>query len=132
MIFKTKHLPASPGLRAPDGSDVRVLLDLEGGSMAHFELAPGRASQAVVHRTVAEIWYIISGKGEMWRRQDNREEVIDIAPGTCLTIPLGTSFQFRTTSPESLRAIAITMPPWPGATEADQVRGKWVANLNDR
>ena len=54
---------------APDGSDVRVLLSLGGGSMAHFELAPGRVSAAVVHRTVEEIWYVLAGRGEMWRRK---------------------------------------------------------------
>ncbi len=129
MTFETKHLPTSPDLRAPDGSDVRVLLALEGGSLAHFELPPGHASQAVTHRSVAEIWYVISGEGEMWRREGDREEVIDLVPGTCLTIPLGTLFQFRSTGPESLTAIAVTMPPWPGVDEASEVDGKWVANL---
>lgn len=36
----------------PDGSDVRPLLRLKGGSFAHFELGPGRTSKAVTHRSV--------------------------------------------------------------------------------
>ena len=35
---------------------MRVLLRLGRGSMAHFELAPGRVSRAVAHRAVEELW----------------------------------------------------------------------------
>ena len=41
--FDTMQLPGAPDAVAPDGSDVRVLLRLGRGSMAHFELAAGRA-----------------------------------------------------------------------------------------
>jgi mannose-6-phosphate isomerase-like protein (cupin superfamily) len=116
-------LPEKRTVVAPDGSDVRVLLGLKGGSMAHFELAAGKTSKAVVHRTVEEIWYVLSGRGEMWRRQGSHEEVVGLEPGVCLTIPLGTHFQFR--SAETLAAVAITMPPWPGEGEASEVPGRW-------
>ena len=65
--FATTPLPARPDATAPDGSDVRILLGLAGGGMAHFELAPGATSRAVTHRTVEEIWFIVGGRGEMWR-----------------------------------------------------------------
>lgn len=125
--FDTRQLPAAPDVVAPDGSDVRVLLQLVGGSMAHFELAPGQTSRAVAHRSVDEIWYILHGSGQMWRRQDGREEVADLGPGTCLTIPAGTQFQFRSTGGTPLAAVAVTMPPWPGEDEARQVPGAWPA-----
>src|SRR4051812_40767850 len=54
--FETQPLPERPAVVAPDGSDVRPLLRLAGGSLAHFALAPGRVSRAVAHRTVEEIW----------------------------------------------------------------------------
>lgn len=110
---------------ALDGSDVRVLLGLQGGAMAHFELAPGQTSRAVTHRTVEEIWVCVSGRGEMWRRQGEQEEVVRVEPGVCLTIPLGTHFQFRALGREPLGAVAVTMPPWPGDGEATVVTGKW-------
>jgi hypothetical protein len=44
--FDTMRLPGTPDAVAPDGSDVRVLLRLGRGSMAHFELAAGRVSPA--------------------------------------------------------------------------------------
>lgn len=110
---------------ALDGSDVRVLLGLQGGAMAHFELAPGQTSRAVTHRTVEEIWVCVSGRGEMWRRQGEQEEVVRVEPGVCLTIPLGTHFQFRALGREPLGAVAVTMPPWPGDGEATVVAGRW-------
>jgi mannose-6-phosphate isomerase-like protein (cupin superfamily) len=124
-VFETTRLPAERDVVAPDGADVRVLLALGGGSMAHFTLAAGETSRAVAHRTVEEIWFVLSGRGEMWRRQDGHEETTPLEPGVCLTIPLGTHFQYRATGTESLRALAITMPAWPGDGEAYDVAGAW-------
>jgi len=70
--FDTMRLPGVPDVAAPDGSDVRVLLQLDRGGMAHFELGAGRTSVAVAHHSVDEIWYILRGHGEMWRRQGDR------------------------------------------------------------
>jgi mannose-6-phosphate isomerase-like protein (cupin superfamily) len=127
--FETKRLPAEPDVAAPDGSQVRILLRLDGGSMAHFELAPGLVSIAVAHRTVEELWYVLGGRGEMWRRDADGEEVLAVEAGVSLSIPLGTAFQFRNTDDEALTAVAITMPPWPGPDEAYVVEGKWEPKL---
>ena len=127
--FETRRLPGPRDAVAPDGSDVRVLLRLEGGSMAHFELAPGRTSTPVSHRTVEEIWFFLAGRGEFWRKQGQREEVVAVEPGVCVTIPLGTHFQFRSFGSEPLAAVGVTMPPWPGDGEATQVAGPWQATL---
>ena len=123
--FDTKPLPVERDAIAPDGSDVRVLLALRGGSMAHFELAPGETAIAVAHRTVEEIWFFLGGHGEMWRKQGAREEVVIVEAGVCVTIPLGTHFQLRSRGNEPLAAIAVTMPPWSGDGEAYAVPGQW-------
>jgi len=126
--FETKRLPLTPDVVAPDGSDVRVLARTERGSMAHFELAPGCASAAIRHRTVDEIWFVLSGRGEIWRKQGNREDIVALEPGVSVTIPVGTHFQFRASGDTALEAIGVTMPPWPGDTEAVPVPGKWKAS----
>ena len=92
--------------------------------MAHFKLGPGRTSKAVTHRTVEEIWYCVSGSGEMWRKLGEDESVVEITVGTCLTIPAGTHFQFRS-GEEGMCALAVTMPPWPGEDEAIFADGIW-------
>ncbi len=125
MKFETKSLPEAAYITAPDGSNVRILLSLQGGSMAHFELAAECISRAVAHKSVEEIWHFLAGKGEMWRKLDGYEEIVDVYQGVCITIPVGTHFQFRSLGKDSLKAIAITMPPWPGENEAYFVNGKW-------
>jgi len=125
--FATRTLPDACDVLAPDGSEVRVLLALAGGSMAHFRLPAGQVSRAVRHRTVEEIWYVLDGAGEMWRAAAGRAEVTALAGGMCLTILVGTAFQFRAAPGAALAAVAITMPPWPGAEEAEFVPGAWEA-----
>jgi mannose-6-phosphate isomerase-like protein (cupin superfamily) len=127
--FATMRLPSQATAVAPDGSDARVLLGLPGGSMAHFELGAGRVSLAVAHRTVDEVWYVLAGAGQMWRKQGEREEVVALEPGVCLTIPVGTHFQFRASAGQSVAAVAITMPPWPGESEAVVVQGHWEPSV---
>jgi aspartate racemase len=128
--FETKPLPAHRDAIAPDGSDVRVLLQARGGSLAHFELAAGQTSAAVRHRSVEEIWYFLCGQGEMWRKSEDHEQVVRVSAGVCVTIPLGTSFQFRADGDESLAAIGATIPPWPGADEAVIVSGPWEPTVH--
>lgn len=123
--FATKQLPVERDVVATDGSDVRVLLGLAGGTMAHFELAPDQTSKAITHRTVEEIWFFLSGGGQMWRWQNGQTVVVDVYPGLCVTIPRGTHFQFRCIADVPLAAIAVTMPPWPGDGEAVVVAGEW-------
>jgi mannose-6-phosphate isomerase-like protein (cupin superfamily) len=123
--FQTKTLQLRPDAVAPDGSDVRVLLKVAGGGLAHFELAAGQTSVAVRHRAVEEIWYFLRGTGEMWRKSGDDEQVVAVSAGVCITIPLGTAFQFRVTGDLPLAAIGATIPPWPGTGEAVIVTGPW-------
>ncbi len=127
--LSTKRLPQRPEAVAPDGSDVRMLLQLHGGSLAHFEFAPGQTSIAVAHRTVEEIWYFLNGRGEMWRKLKGKEEVVNVDPGVCITLPVGTHFQVRSLGSEPLAAIGVTMPPWSGVGEAYEVQGKWTPTV---
>jgi mannose-6-phosphate isomerase-like protein (cupin superfamily) len=127
--FETFPLPVAPTDTAPDGTDVRPLVKLAGGSLAHFELPPGKTSFAVTHRTVEELWYVLSGRGEMWRQQDGREEIVPMVEGVSLTIPLGTKFQFRSFGYTPLVVVVTTLPPWPGGDEAYKVEGKWQPTL---
>jgi len=98
---------------------------LEAVQMAHYKLPPGQISLAITNRTVQEIWFILSGRGEMWRRQDTREEIVPLDYGVCVTIPKGTIFQFHCLGSEALEVLGITTPRWPGAEEAIVVDGNW-------
>jgi len=123
--FETRCLEVKGDLFAADGSFVRNLLSHQGGAMAHFELPAGKITNAVTHKTVGEIWFVLSGQGQMWRKMADHEEIVDMEAGVCLTIPQGTHFQWRSTSEEPLAAIGVNMPPWPGEGEAQIVTGIW-------
>jgi mannose-6-phosphate isomerase-like protein (cupin superfamily) len=123
--FTTLAAAQAPVVDAPDGSRVQVLLRLQGGSMATFTLQPGQVSAAVTHRSVEELWYVVAGRGQMWRRDAAGEQTVALEPGLCLSVPLGTAFQFRCEGETPLVAVAVTMPPWPGADEAVIVEGVW-------
>jgi mannose-6-phosphate isomerase-like protein (cupin superfamily) len=127
--FDTRHVAEAPGAIAPDGSEVRLLFSLPGGSMAVFRLMPKAVSRAVAHRAVEEIWYFTAGTGRMWRRHGDREQIVEVGPGVSITIPTGAHFQFRCDSGEPLEAVAVTMPPWPGCEEAYSVAGKWEPTI---
>jgi mannose-6-phosphate isomerase-like protein (cupin superfamily) len=127
--FLTKRLPMKHDAIAPDGSDVRVLLGLKGGGLAHFELASDQTSVAVAHHSVEEIWFFLNGRGEMWRELEGFEEIVSVEAGVCITIPVGTKFQFRSFCYGPLAAIGVTMPPWPEDGDAYPVKGKWEASV---
>jgi mannose-6-phosphate isomerase-like protein (cupin superfamily) len=123
--FGHRRLADRPDVMAPDGSEVRLLSISPRGSMAHFRLPPGGVSKAVRHRSVEELWFFTGGRGWMWRRDAGGEKLLDVSPGTSIDIPVGTSFQFRAADDSALEAVAVTMPPWPGAEEAEFVEGVW-------
>lgn len=107
---------------APDGSEVRLLARGVNGSMAHFRLAAHNVSKAIEHRQVEELWCFTAGEGEMCVG----DEVHTVNPGASLTIPPRTRFQFRSTGDGPLEAIGVTMPPWPGDSEAEPADPYWV------
>jgi mannose-6-phosphate isomerase-like protein (cupin superfamily) len=129
LIPGPKTLALDLDVIAPDGCEVRILVQTPRGSMAHFTLGPRQVARAVAHRTVEEVWYFLSGRGRMWRRLGEREEIADVAPGVSLSIPLGTHFQLRNDADEPLAAVAVTMPPWPGDDEAYLVEERWPASV---
>ena len=123
--MQTRQTPKEMDVRAPDGSEIRLLLDMERGGVCHCTLQPHATSIAGVHKTIEEIWYCIQGQGHIWRKDGEQETVVDIFPGVCLTIPTHTHFQFRNTGDVPLCIVITTMPPWPGAEEWVEVGGYW-------
>ena len=122
----TRKLGSDPDAIAPDGSEVRILVAVGAGSMAHFTLRPGAVSRGIVHRSVEEVWFFTKGRGTMWRRQEGEEEIVEVGSGVSIAIPVGASFQFRAEGEEPLEAVGVTMPPWPGPEEAVFVEGPWA------
>jgi mannose-6-phosphate isomerase-like protein (cupin superfamily) len=114
---------------APDGSEIRLLPSLERGSMVHCTLPAGAVTQAVRHRSVDELWFCLSGTGQLWRRGADGEEIVELTPGVAVSLPVGAAFQFRATGNQPLEVVIVTMPPWPGSAEAEPVEGAWPPRI---
>jgi mannose-6-phosphate isomerase-like protein (cupin superfamily) len=96
------------------------------GNMIHSTVPPGQVNRATVHATVTEFWHVLSGRGQLWRRDRSGESTTTLEPGISIDIPVGTAFQYRCTGGEPLRFLCISMPPWPGDDEATLIEGPWT------
>ncbi len=119
-------LAPSPDAIAPDGSEIRFVQATARASVVHCTLPAGATTVAVRHRTVEEIWFFLTGDGEVWRRHAAADETLRVGPGSSLTIPVGTCFQFRALGEAPLTFLIATVPPWPGDAEAVRVAGPWA------
>ena len=115
-----------PDVHAPDGSEIRLLTDGRHGavksSVVEVTLPAGQVSRPVYHRTVEETWYILEGKGRVWRCPPDADAAAltpqEVSPGDALVIPTGWRFQFAASPETDLRFLCHTTPPWPGEDEA--------------
>ena len=111
---------------APDGSEIRFIIGknhaARRASLVEVTLPPGKVSQPVFHRTVEEIWYILEGKGKVWRcpptSGPESVDLVSVGTGDALVIPTGWRFQFSADENGPLRFLCYTSPPWPGPDEA--------------
>ena len=123
--MRTQPIPENFEHMSPAGAEVRLLMNNQYGSMAHCTLKANTTSKPVRHKTVSEFWHVLSGKGQIWRKNSTSETTTDLNPGISIDIPLGTDFQYRS-GESDLVFICITMPPWSGADEAEYVeQGAW-------
>lgn len=123
--FVTRQLPDRYDTLAPDQSEIRLLAATMRASVVHCTLPPEQTSLAVTHRSVEEIWFCLSGHGQLWRRAGDQAEIVELQAGLCVTIPTGTHFQFRTLGSAPLCLIIATIPAWPGTDEAIRVADHW-------
>lgn len=124
--MNTTTLPDRPDAKSPAGADIRFLMEGPAGNMIHSTVPPHQVNRATVHATVSEFWYVLEGHGEIWRDDGTESDVTDLLPGTSIDIPVGTSFQYRNVADVDLTFICVTMPPWPGDSEATRVEGPWA------
>ena len=75
--------------------------------MIHSTVPSGQVNRATVHATVSEFWHVLSGRGEIWRRDESGEELTVLTHGVSIDIPVGTAFHYRCTGAEALRFLCI-------------------------
>lgn len=126
--MQTNPFPSAATARSPAGAEIRFLIDGETGGMIHSTVPPGQVNRATVHATVSEFWHVLGGEGRIWRRDGTGEQTTVLVPGVTIDIPVGTAFQYRCDGVDPLRFLCVTMPPWPGDSEATIIDGPWIPN----
>ena len=123
-LFQTVQMPV-PSEPAPDGSRIYPLMRTRQASVGIIELRPNQVTAPVRHQTIEEFWYVLEGTGQLWRELDTEEETVELNTGSCVNIPTGAAFQFRSDGERPLRMLMLTVPPWPGPEEAVAADGAW-------
>lgn len=127
--MKETLLPTTPDAKSPAGADIRFIMDGTTGNMIHSTVPPGQINRATVHKSISEFWYILEGKGEIWRKDKVEERITSLVKGVSIDIPVGTAFQYRNVGRTPLKFICISMPPWPGDDEATHLDGAWEPTI---
>ena len=124
--MKTRTIPKDYQHLSPAGAEIRLLMDHSAASFVHCTLKKGKISQATIHQTVREFWYILSGSGAIWRRQEDQESIALLNPKIIIDIPMATQFQYRSDEHGDLEFLCFTTPTWPGSDESRFVTdGPW-------
>ena len=94
-----------------DGSEIRELLAhrnscIRKQSLAEARIAPGMTTEAHHHRQTEEIYYIVSGVGEMMIN----DEVRLVGPGDAIAIPPGAVHKITNPGSEVLRLLCCCAP----------------------
>lgn len=94
-----------------DGSEIRELLahrnsSIRNQSLAEARLAPGQSTTPHHHPRTEEIYYILSGQGEM-RIGD---EVRTVGPGDAIAIPPGQIHTIANCGQETLKLLCCCAP----------------------
>jgi len=127
---KQSRVPDTADAKSPAGADISFLMDGATGNMIHASVPAGQINRATRHKTVSEFWFVLEGKGKIWRSDGNSQSVVDLEPGVSIDIPVGTAFQYRSDENQFLKFICISMPPWPGDDEAEYVDGIWQETID--
>lgn len=127
--MKQTALSDSFDAKSPAGADIRFLMDGPTGNMIHSTVPAGQINRATRHKSVSEFWFVLEGRGQIWRSDGETARTVDLVPGVSIDIPAGTAFQYRCDGAAPLTFICISMPPWPGDDEADYVDGVWPATV---
>src|SRR5262245_28778238 len=127
--WQTRRLPDAYDVLAPDGSEIRLLAEVSGGSTVHCTLPSGSVTQAVRHRTVEETWFFLSGDGVVSRTSGGPVVVVHVHAAAALAVPPGGDYKFRTVRDQALTSVITIMPAWLGEDEAVAIDGVWQPSV---
>ncbi len=108
-----KQLAEQSSFTTADGSTIRSILDRTNApvgnqSLAEASLDAGAATERHYHGVSEEIYFILTGSGEMEMDGQTR----DVGPGDAVLIPPGAWHQIRCNSGERITFLCCCAPPY--------------------
>lgn len=108
-----QNLDRVPAFITKDGSEIRELLAhrnscIRNQSLAEARLPAGAATTPHFHPRTEEIYYILSGSGQMRLGSQSRP----VGPGDAIAIPPGAAHQIVNTGRDVLRFLCCCAPPY--------------------
>lgn len=94
-----------------DGSTIRELMRATNQTLAEATLAPGQETQRHYHLESEELYYLVTGEGEM----EVDGERSPVGPGDAILIPPGAWHQIRATGAGELRFLCCCAPGYQDA-----------------
>lgn len=108
-----QNIDRVPAFTTKDGSEIRELLAhrnsaIRNQSLAEARLKPGGATTPHYHPKCEEIYYILTGEGQMRIDTDTRL----VGPGDAIAIPPGLIHQIRNTAGVELKFLCCCAPAY--------------------
>ena len=111
---------------APDGSLIYWLRRNEYASTCLCVLPPGHQSLPARHPRLQELWYVMSGQGQLYRSSANGGLPVALRAGVGVSIAAGEVFQFCAHRDSALTIHITTTPPWAGEHDVETgLTGYW-------
>lgn len=101
--YLIRRAESAPTVPCPCGQSTRIVNAADGLGCS-FHITEITDSVRHYHRTTAEVYYILEGTGQM----ELGEDVVDVSPGTVITISPGTRHRLR--SEKGVRTIVFGVP----------------------
>ncbi|MFI7494386.1 cupin domain-containing protein [Kocuria sp. M4R2S49] len=121
-------LQSSPDYVSPGGvADIRELINVTAGELTHVTLPPNKISRPAYVHPCSEWFYVVAGTGQLWDGMSRK--TLTLSPGTCVRIPPGCPFQYRSGS-SWLEFVLAALPKWEKQYHHALQSGEWVPNLS--
>ena len=101
--YSVRRAADAPTVPCPCGQSTRIVTAADGLGCS-FHVTEIRDSVRHYHRRTAEVYYVLDGTGRM----ELNDEVVDVGPGTVVTIEPGT--RHRLVSPGGVRTVVVGVP----------------------
>jgi mannose-6-phosphate isomerase-like protein (cupin superfamily) len=126
--WETQRLAECPTRAAPAAAfTIAILPSFPEGEIAHATAIPDQIAGSARVQGLAELFYVIEGRGQLWRASGNVETVTELEPGVCVTITPGIEYQFRATRHPMTSLVATTARFDPGENWLQGERRYWNA-----